>query len=292
MATLTWLGTGSAFNAKDGNTASLLKIEDNLILFDCGMTVPYKLKELGLINQVTHVMISHTHSDHAGGLELLAQWRYFVGQRQGFKVPKLIAPRDIMEKLRLNEQLGLGNIQDEFGRPMQATLETYFDVETCGALFLEDERGVNYDVVCIPVEHVPGGFPSYGFEINRFTPTYVTRKAFEKGHIAEMVANASYFLTADTRSVHPSEIKEDRPRSGLGVKAYDLVFHDCQLFCGPCGGAGDVHANIHQLEAQIPQDSRGKVWLTHYGENWKDFEAQAATAGFAGFVRPEMAFEL
>lgn len=275
MARLTWLGTGSAFNAADGNTASLLEVGDNTILLDCGFTVPYRLKQLGLINAVTHVFLSHTHSDHVGGLELLAQWRYFVAQRQGVPVPKLIVPKDLLDRLRLLEQLGLGAIQDEFGRPLGATLETYFDLGSDWDQHHFSNGAETVSVRHIKTSHVPGkSMPSYGFEI----------LLGENGSPDRMV-----LLTADSRDVHPPQRR--MPLSGIGDR-YDLVFHDCQLFESAHGGAGDVHPSLAKLTREIPAEDRQFVWLTHYGENWREHEDLAKHAGFAGFARPDMAFAL
>lgn len=275
MARLTWLGTGSAFNATDGNTASLLEVGPHKILLDCGFTVPYQLKKWGILNDVTHVFLSHTHSDHIGGLELLAQWRYFVAQRQGIPVPKLIVPTDLLERLRLLEQLGLGEIQDEFGRPLKATLETYFDL--CSEHNRQHHFQDGTETVTVRYEkanHVPGDFPSYGFEI-------LLGESYRLHRLA--------LLTADTRDAH--SLQRGMPLSGIGDR-YSIVFHDCQLFESAHGGAGDVHPSLAKLAREIPEEDRGSTWLVHYGENWREHEDMVKHAGFAGFARPGQTFDL
>lgn len=273
--TLTWIGTGSAFNGKDGNTASILRFGDVVALLDCGFSVPNELKRLGLIDEITHVFISHTHSDHAGGLELLAQWRYFVSLQKGIKVPTLVVPPDILERLRLNEKLGLGNIQDAHGRPLTATLETYFDVEPLpGWAFEIKGPESDLDILYEQVEHVPGGdFPSYGWLLREFAKERSSREPYvSRKKLFETI------ITSDTRVPYES------------LEYVNLAFHDCQLFEGPHCGAGDVHANINQLMV-LSDEVKAKIRLVHYGENWEQFQDQVREAGLS-FVRPGQTFKL
>lgn len=265
---ITFLGTGSAFNFDAGNVSMLVEDGREVRLIDCGSTVPEALKKAGRLNDVTEIYLSHLHGDHIGGLELLAQIRYFVGQRQGIKVPKLVVPRTLLERLRALEQLGLGSIQDDFGRPVKATLETYFNVMVVSQHNGPAElfRPVEYT----RVDHVPGDFPSYGFVF--------TNQATEE----------FTFFTADTRRV----LGGTQVFSGLGAAKAKYIFHDCQLFQGPNNGAGDVHVYYENLRDELSPELRAKTWLVHYGANVDQFRDRAKADGFAGFVEPGQSFEL
>lgn len=83
MNQLKFLGTGSAFNTKLGNTSAYLLNNDKsaMLLFDCGETVFSKLKPIleknKNINEFT-ICITHSHSDHIGSLPTLLYYLYYV----------------------------------------------------------------------------------------------------------------------------------------------------------------------------------------------------------------------
>lgn len=77
---LNFLGRGSAFNPKEGNTSAFF-IEDNeLFLIDCGENIFERLIRLNLLNTIKaiNVIITHTHSDHIGSLGTLAMYSYYI----------------------------------------------------------------------------------------------------------------------------------------------------------------------------------------------------------------------
>jgi ribonuclease BN (tRNA processing enzyme) len=273
MSELIIVGAGSAFNAKAGHCSALIKSGKAGVLLDCGALVPFALQDAGLIDDVTHVLVSHGHADHIGGIEPLAQIRYFVSLKgyplmgkPSVPVPALVAPQRMIDVLRTEEVRGLGKIQDDFGRPLNATLETYFDLDVIEAFSTfcpegaDDMLGLRY----LHADHVPGDFPAYSFEVIASQPYRSQRRIL---------------WSADTRVP-------------LRVDGYDLVFHDCQLFQGPNRGGGDVHAYFDDLVAAIPPEQRGKVWLMHFGKNVDAWREKAAEAGFAGFAQPGQRFDL
>ena len=80
---LKFLGRGSAFNVKEGNTAAYFVDDDQLFLIDCGEDVFAKLKQKSLLGRVraVNLMITHTHSDHIGSLGSLVTYLYLVLHR-------------------------------------------------------------------------------------------------------------------------------------------------------------------------------------------------------------------
>ena len=76
---LKFLGRGSAFNTKEGNTAAYCIKDDMLLLIDCGESVFQKIKEKDLLNGIkeVNILITHLHSDHAGSLSSLILYCYY-----------------------------------------------------------------------------------------------------------------------------------------------------------------------------------------------------------------------
>ena len=67
---LKFLGRGSGFNTKEGNTAAFFIENSNLFLIDCGESVRARIVELDLLKniQAVYFFCTHTHSDHVGSL--------------------------------------------------------------------------------------------------------------------------------------------------------------------------------------------------------------------------------
>lgn len=253
MAILKMLGTGSAFNFDKRNTSAILEHDDYTILIDCGSTVPEDLKKRGLLDKVTDIFITHTHSDHIGGLELFFQWRYFVSPHfSKAKAPRLHVTQDILDRLRTLEFTGLGKIQDAQGRPLNATLETYCDINVIDYSYLTVHFGT-LAVDLFKVEHVPGDFPAYGFQFRR-NGKYIT-------------------YSGDTRSV-------------INFGHNGTMLHDCQFFDL---GEGDVHCSIFKLDREVPDKFKKNFFLMHYGTNPSD-EVLALIDKFGGLVEPDDEF--
>lgn len=77
---LKFLGIGSAFNTKYGNTSAYLKEGHQMFLIDCGCTVFSKIIEKGLLDDVEdlYIAITHSHPDHIGSLGDLIFYCYYV----------------------------------------------------------------------------------------------------------------------------------------------------------------------------------------------------------------------
>lgn len=67
---LSFVGIGSAFNTKLGNTSAFISNHDSLVLIDCGGSVFHSLMELKLLEGLKqlNIIITHTHPDHIGSL--------------------------------------------------------------------------------------------------------------------------------------------------------------------------------------------------------------------------------
>src|ERR1041384_930055 len=71
----TLLGTSDGLPSPDRFHASLLlRLAGQTILVDCGEPCSHSLKRMGVdFNSIDAIVISHTHSDHVGGLAMLLQ---------------------------------------------------------------------------------------------------------------------------------------------------------------------------------------------------------------------------
>jgi ribonuclease BN (tRNA processing enzyme) len=290
---ITVLGAGSAFNFAMGNVSYLVEEGACQLLIDCGSEVPRALQKHRIIDKVTDVVLSHCHSDHIGGVELLAQIRYFYHlKKQGVPVPRLWLTSFMEAKVRLLEQLGLGRIQDDNGRPLRASLETYFDMRILPNHSSFGEYvgpGRELSVRPIQVDHVPvpsfEDFPSYGFIVKQY------REIPAKKPIGGDPDEEPLTETVSTSVVFSCDTREpiDRKHGGE-LYCAELIFHDCQLFDD---GAGDVHVSLDRMVRDYPEKYRAKTWLTHYGGTLDaSHQARATGAGFAGFAEPGQVIEI
>ncbi|KAJ49718.1 ribonuclease BN (tRNA processing enzyme) [Clostridium tetanomorphum] len=80
MLKLNFLGRGSAFNVKEGNTSAYVKNGKDFILLDCGEDVFERIINNNLLNDVTnvYVIITHLNSDHIGSLSSLIYYCYYI----------------------------------------------------------------------------------------------------------------------------------------------------------------------------------------------------------------------
>lgn len=77
---LKFLGRGSAFNVKEGNTSAYYKSKNDMLLIDCGSDVFKKIVERHLLDDVhdLYIAITHSHPDHIGSLGDLIFYCYYV----------------------------------------------------------------------------------------------------------------------------------------------------------------------------------------------------------------------
>jgi len=76
---LKFLGRGSAFNYKEGNTSSYFIENNKLFLIDCGSTIFRRIMNMNLLENIEkiNIFITHTHTDHIGSLGTLIEYAYF-----------------------------------------------------------------------------------------------------------------------------------------------------------------------------------------------------------------------
>ena len=147
---LNFLGRGSGFYTKEGNTSAFVREDDKILLLDCGEGVFGKLQEHDLLKDVKdiNVLVTHTHADHVGSLPTLALYSFFEKKK----------PLNIMLGSNTYHDVNIMNILEGMGCTPEMTnfsepsdLDNKF--ETLG------------DVKYVPTSHV-GGLDCYGIEFN------------------------------------------------------------------------------------------------------------------------------
>ena len=117
---LKFIGIGSCFNSKYGNTSAYYfdEAEQSLFLIDCGETVFSELDKRGMLKMLKDitVLITHLHSDHIGSLPSLIFYAKFV---LGIK-PKVIFQdkADLTEKVlfAVNPEMYIAYTPEEYNK--------------------------------------------------------------------------------------------------------------------------------------------------------------------------------
>ncbi|WP_127531450.1 MBL fold metallo-hydrolase [Paenibacillus kobensis] len=177
-ATITMIGTGDAFAQNYANNNAVIHADGFRLLVDCGYTAPTALQRLGMpFSDLDAVLISHTHSDHVGGLEELALEIMHTYQRKLV----LYLPNTLRDPLweKLNSELAQ--------EPLPS-LDDYFTVKL---IPVDEPTGIAPGLIVEPVqtEHIDNRL-SYSFIINerffysadmRFNPKLLHQLVNDRG---------------------------------------------------------------------------------------------------------------
>jgi len=157
-----FIGIGSAFNTKLGNTSAFIRNKDSMILVDCGGTVFHRLMELKLLEGVRqlNIIITHTHPDHVGSLGEVIFYAYYALKI----IPKLYFP-EIQLMWTFLRCIGVEEKMVE----MVGSQE----VEIC------DQELGEFNLSFLPVSHLPT-IPAFGFILeNKDSRVYYSGDANE-----------------------------------------------------------------------------------------------------------------
>ncbi len=136
-----FLGVGGAFDPEYGSSAAVIDTGDRtLTLLDCGCTTYGDLRRNGVVDEITHVLITHLHDDHCGSLGSLINHHFHSANKKLTLVcpPALEAPlRTLLQLQRTNrpldEVLYLHHLEGEKDHPSRTLGASRIDfIETTG----------------------------------------------------------------------------------------------------------------------------------------------------------------
>lgn len=253
-----FIGVGSAFAQKHNQTNFLIIKGGDHVMVDFGRTGPEALIATAGITpyDIQVVLPTHSHGDHIGGIEQLAQMNRYVGI-PFMKKPKLkmVASREYQRILWENSLRGGLEYNEEFAERKTMDFGDYFDV--IRPKWKQDQPREVYEVSI-------GG---------------IHLELFRTNHIPEQSdswagAFISYGLFVDGRILISCDCKFDPELIKMYGSRSEAIFHDVQFF------PGAVHAHIKDLET-YPADIKSMMYLKHYADNWEEFPADT----FAGYTR-------
>ncbi len=262
---VTFLGVGSAFSRKNGNSNILIESGDVKFLIDCSLACSAALRKYGLsLQDITHVFITHLHADHITGLEEIAFMMRLVYHTQ----ITLLSTESLLDRLwTCSLRGGLEHIELTPGEKTPQTLNDFFEV--CP---LAPQEWVT---IC---DSPHSGSPHLKFLLKR---TNHVKGMESYGLLVEESPGGlekRFFMSGDTK-FDPALITD-------GAQNASIIFHDCQLHDSGEHNINGVHASYRQLQ-QLDPDIRRRMWLYHYGD---EALPDAVGDGFAGFIKRLQSF--
>jgi mRNA degradation ribonuclease J1/J2 len=254
---LFFIGVGSAFTKRHYQTNLLLIKGKDHLLIDCGTKGTQALYELGVaVTDIKNFLITHSHADHIGGLEEVA----LMGRYATKKKPVMII-NETYQHILWDMSLRGGSAYNEEEAKDTLSFSDFWNI--IRPQWLPDYPRETYsarlggiDIKMMRTKHIPDS--SYDWQSSFW----------------------SCGVIIDERILFTSDTRYDYDLIDFYEKKFKLeaIFHDCQFF------TGGVHASLEEIK-QFPPDIKNKMYLTHYGDNWEEFEEKVAKYGFAGLAK-------
>lgn len=255
---IVFIGTGSAFSQLLGNNNIIIIKGDTHVVIDFGLTAPFRFKSVtGLdLTEIENILITHSHSDHIGGVEYLTLQNKYIGQSQGKPKLKLLTTKEyknILWKKSLSGGLQFNEVSGEEKRKLK--LSDYFDFVFAKKI---------------------GGSTRKKYAINF---NGIKLELFHTNHIPDSAINAeeafiTYGLYIDDKVLFSGDTKFDLDLINDYKDRSEYIFHDCSFFPNP------VHADFDSLSS-LPADVKKKMFLMHYSDN----DINKDVPAFAGLAK-------
>jgi glyoxylase-like metal-dependent hydrolase (beta-lactamase superfamily II) len=264
------LGIGGAFTARHSNTAFFVSAPDVRLLIDGPQGLLRLLVERGIAaDQITGVVMTHVHPDHAAGMALFVLWRRYV---LGRRTP-LYTSRRVYDHLER--------------RFFPAFAETFTD-DLTGIVSTRFEDFVDWYE--LPEEGVTRLSDGVGLEIrHNWHPVPTLGLRIHLGGRVIGVSGDHCFQRALLRRLHEEGridgFNYDR-MAGPWLWESDLVYHEAAA-----DGAGG-HTPEEEL-LQFPREVQAKIRLVHVADDFRGtlpvaVEGERAVVGADGFLRLEL----
>jgi ribonuclease BN (tRNA processing enzyme) len=251
---LFFIGTGSAFTKRQYQTNLLIVKGKDHLLIDCGTKCPQAVSELGLpVTQIKNFLITHSHADHIGGLEEISLMGRYVTKKK----PVMVI-NETYQHILWDMSLRGGCEYNEEEAGDMLTFKDFWDV--IRPQWLPDYNRETFglkvgdiDIKIMRTKHIPDS--SFDWQSSFWS--------------CGVIIDDRVFFTSDTRYDHDLvEFYENKFN-------FETIFHDCQFF------TGGVHASLDEINSFSPE-IKAKMYLTHYGDNWEEFDGKIKEYGFAG----------
>jgi len=255
-----FLGVGSAFSRKNAKSNILIESGEIKLLVDCACSSSFSLERYGLsFKDITHIFVSHLHSDHISGLEEVAFMTRLVYKSK----PILMTTASLLDRLwNCSLRGGLEFIEETPGVETSQVLKDFFELQSIAAnTWFSIGSDPQLRIYLHPTDHVKG-MESYGLEVEE-DPGGPQKR---------------FLFSGDT--------KFNKELIMHGMNNSSQVFHDCQLFDSGKDNQLGVHTSYQQL-LRLPAEVRSRMWLYHYGDSARP---DANADGFAGFIRTLQSF--
>lgn len=263
---LFFIGSGSAFSKKYFQNNLLVIKGNDHVLIDCGTLCPFAFSQFnGKISDIKNLLITHTHADHAGGLEEVALMNMYV---TGTK-PNMVI-NDDFKKILWKQTLkgGLGLKGESMPNP-RMTFDDYF-------IQIRPKK----------IKKSPRPF----FEVNVGS---INLKLFRTKHLftKKDTWRSAYYsvgVLIDDRILFSGDTQADKEVIDWLTSEFkiDYIFHDCQF------ANNAVHTSFEELCRIIPRSYREKTFLCHYSDNADQKNSLVLSEGFAGCVQRGVYYDL
>ena len=90
---LNFLGRGSAF--ADEQNCAFFAADDTLVLLDCPMSAFHRLRKSDIPQKQIVILVTHTHSDHVGGIPMLIHFSRFLQKHVTVAAPSAEIAKDL-----------------------------------------------------------------------------------------------------------------------------------------------------------------------------------------------------